>query len=195
MRIGLLGGTFDPPHIAHLALARAALEQLQLDEVIFMPVSRNPLKHKPIATTKKRLAMIELLIQNETHMAVSDLEIVRGGPSYAVDTLEELQVAKPGEYWFIVGADAIKDLKQWKNPDRLLRLCRLALAVRPPHTEAEVRARIPEEYRDRVDLIHMEAMEVASFEIRDRIAREKPVGPMVPEPVLHYIRQNELYRS
>ena len=195
MRIGILGGTFDPPHIAHLALAQSALEQLQLDEIIFMPVAKNPLKHKPIASAKQRLAMIELLIQHETRMAVSNLEMVRGGQSYAVDTLEELSVAQPAEYWFLVGADALKELKQWKNPDRLLKLCRLAVAVRPPQTETEVRARISDEYRDRIDLINMAAMDVASFEIRDRLARNKPLGDMVPEPVLDYIRQNELYRS
>jgi nicotinate-nucleotide adenylyltransferase len=195
LKVGILGGTFDPPHAAHLSLARAALEQLELDEVIFMPVSKNPLKHKPIASSKKRLAMTELLLENETRMAVSNLEIVRGGPSYAVDTLEELQVAQPADYWFIVGADALKDLRQWKNPDRLLKLCRLAVAIRPPLTEADIRGRIPEEFRDKIDVISMDAMEIASFEIRDRIAREKPVGAMVPEPVMDYIRQNELYRS
>ena len=195
MRIGILGGTFDPPHAAHLALAHAAIEQLSLDEVIFMPVARNPLKHKAIATAKQRMAMVEALLANEKQMAVSNLEIVRGGKSYAVDTLEELQVAQPAEYWFIVGADALKDLKDWKNPDRLLKLCRLAVAVRPPQTEADVRARIPEEYKDRIDLVHMPPMEIASFDIRDRIAREKTLGTMVPEPVLRYIRQNELYRS
>lgn len=195
MKIGILGGTFDPPHIAHLALARAALDQLQLDEVIFMPVSRNPLKHRPLSTPKQRMAMTEILLQNETKMAVSNLEIVRGGQSYAVDTLEELQAAQPADYWFVVGADALKDIKQWKNPDRLLKLCRMAAAVRPPQTEADIRARIPEEYRERVDLIQMPPMEVASFDVRDRIIRNQPLANMVPEQVLNYIRQNELYRS
>lgn len=195
MRIGILGGTFDPPHIAHLALAHSAIDQLQLDELIFMPVARNPLKHKPIATSKQRLAMTELLIENEPKMAVSNLEIVRGGQSYAVDTLAELQAAQPAEYWFIVGADALKDLKQWKNPDKLLKLCRLAAAIRPPQTEADLRARIPDEYKDRIDVISMDAMDVASFEIRDRLARNKPLSNMLPERILQYIRQNDLYRS
>ncbi len=195
MRIGILGGTFDPPHIAHLALAHSAIDQLQLDELIFMPVARNPLKHKPIATSRQRLAMTELLIENEPKMAVSNLEIVRGGQSYAVDTLAELQAAQPAEYWFIIGADALKDLKQWKNPDKLLKLCRLAAAIRPPQTEADLRARIPEEYKDRIDVIRMDAMDVASFEIRDRFARNKPLSNMLPERILQYIRQNDLYRS
>ena len=97
MRIGILGGTFDPPHIAHLALAHAAIEQLDLEEVIFMPVAKNPLKHKAMASPKQRLAMTSLLIEGEPKLAVSDLEISRVGQSYAVDTLEELQAAQPAE--------------------------------------------------------------------------------------------------
>ncbi|MEA2552477.1 MAG: nicotinate-nucleotide adenylyltransferase, partial [Fimbriimonadaceae bacterium] len=86
-RIGILGGTFDPPHEGHLAIARAAISQLELDEIIFMPVARNPLKRKPIATGKQRLAMTKLLLEDEPKVAISDLELSRGGKSYAVDTL------------------------------------------------------------------------------------------------------------
>lgn len=195
MRIGILGGTFDPPHAAHLALARAAIDQLQLDELIFMPVSRNPLKHKPISSAKRRLEMVRLLIQDEPKMAFSDLEVLRGGRSYAVDTLEMLQAANPADYWFIVGADALKDLGQWKQPARLLKLTRLAVAVRPPQTETQVISHIPPDIRDRVDLIKMEPMDIASFDIRERIFKGRPVAPMVPDRVLDYIRNNNLYRS
>ncbi len=195
MRLGILGGTFDPPHIAHLALAKAAIEQLELEEVIFMPVAKNPLKRRAMASSKQRLAMTELLIKGQPKLAVSDLEISRGGQSYAVDTMEELQAAQPADYWFIVGADALKDLSNWKNPERLLRLCRLGAALRPPYSETQMVARIPEEFRDRVDFVTMDPMEVASFDIRDRLAREKPVKPMVPDSILDYIRQNNLYRS
>lgn len=195
MRIGILGGTFDPPHAGHLALAKAAIETLELDEVLFMPASRNPLKHKPVASAKQRLAMTQVLIKDEPKMAVSDLEISRGGQSYAVETLEELQAVQPADYWFIVGADALKDLTQWKNPDRLLKLCRLAVAVRPPQTETMVRAHIPEEYRDRVDLLNMAPMEIASFDIRDRLARRRPVGSSFPAALLDYVEKNKLYRN
>jgi nicotinate-nucleotide adenylyltransferase len=195
LRIGILGGTFDPPHVAHLALARAAISHLELDEVIFMPVARNPLKHKPVSSAKQRLTMTEILIKDQPKMAVSNLEMVRGGQSYAVDTLGELQAAQPADYWFIIGADALKDLKLWKNPDKLLTLCRLAVAVRPPLSEESVKARIPEEYRDKVDLISMPPMDVASFDVRDRIHRGKPLGDMITPDVLDYIQQNNLYRD
>jgi nicotinate-nucleotide adenylyltransferase len=190
-----LGGTFDPPHEGHLAIARAAISQLELDEIIFMPVARNPLKRKPIATGKQRLAMTKLLLEDEPKVAISDLELSRGGKSYAVDTLEELQAAQPADYWFIVGADALKDLDKWKQLDRLLKLTRLAVAVRPPLTETQVVSRIPERIRDLVDLVKMSPVDIASFDIRDRLARQKPVAPLLPDRVIDYIRQNDLYRS
>src|ERR1700722_59500 len=108
MRIGVLGGTFDPPHLGHLALARAALRQLELDEVLFLPANRNPLKTGKGGTpAKHRLAMIDLMLKNEPTMAYSDMEITRGGPSYAVDTLNELHAVRPAEYWFLMGADSL----------------------------------------------------------------------------------------
>lgn len=195
MRIGILGGTFDPPHIAHLALARAALEQLELDELIFMPAARNPLKHKPFTTPKQRLEMVKRLIEEEPKMAVSDLEVSKGGRSYAVDTLEELQAAQPADYWFIVGADVLKEMDQWKQPQRLLRLCRLGVAIRPPQTETNVFAHLRSDVRERVDIVKMPPMDVASFDIRARIFKGQPVAPNVPDRVLDYIRQHNLYRS
>lgn len=160
-----------------------------------MPVARNPLKHQPIASKRERMAMVQLLIQEEPKMAFSDLEIIRGGKSYAVDTVEQLQAAQPGQYWFIVGADALKDISQWKQPERLLLHCRIAAAVRPPVEKAQVLARVPEALRDKVDLIDLAPMDTASFDLRDRLARNKPVAPMLPDRVLDYIRENKLYRS
>src|SRR5438045_2029390 len=117
MRIGILGGTFDPPHLGHLALANAAREHLKLDEVIFMPASRNPIKKGTQTPPKQRLEMVKRTVEGHPGLAYSDLEITRGGPSYAVDTLTELSFAKPAEYWFLVGADALKDLPTWKQPE------------------------------------------------------------------------------
>ena len=110
MKTGVLGGTFDPPHYGHLELAKAAKAQLGLDEVMFVPANRNPLKTRKTASAKHRLRMVELEIEDEEGLSVSDIEITRGGPSYAVDTLEELKMVRPGEYWFIVGADALETL-------------------------------------------------------------------------------------
>lgn len=196
MRIGILGGTFDPPHSGHLSLARAAMEQLELDEVLFLPASRNPLKSRKVATPgKHRLGMVEALVRNEPKMALSDMELTRGGTSYTVDTLGELQMVQPAEYWFILGADSLRGLSDWKNPQRLLKLCRLAVAVRPPSTEADLLIRVPEEFRDRIDVVKMSPIDVSSTDLRDRLARKQNVAPWIPVDVLKYISTNQLYRD
>ncbi len=196
MRIGILGGTFDPPHAGHLALARAALQQLQLDEIMFLPANKNPLKARRVGTASKhRLGMVEALIRNEPQFSLSDMEITRGGTSYTVDTLGELHMVRPAEYWFLMGADALKGLPDWKNPQRLLRLCRLGVAVRPPMGQSEVIARVPVEFKEKIDVITMNPMDVSSTDIRDRLSRNQNVSPHVPNDVLKYIHTHQLYRD
>jgi nicotinate-nucleotide adenylyltransferase len=198
MRIGILGGTFDPPHIGHLAVATAAIEHLELDEVIFMPTFRNPIKGRKVSTSPKdRLAMVEALVRSsdDPHLALSDLEITRGGPSYTVDTMTELQMARPADYWFLMGADSLKSLPDWKQPNRLIRLCRIGVVVRPPSTEAEVKARIPADLREAVDIIQMRPVDISSTEIRDRLVRRQNVSSWVPVEVLRYISTQKLYQE
>lgn len=196
MRIGVFGGSFDPPHSGHLALARAAREQLGLDEVILLPANQNPLKSsRSNASAKHRLAMVQRLVKGEPGLAVSDMEITRGGVSYTVDTIGELQMVQPADYWFLMGADALKGLPQWKNPARLLRLCRLGVAVRPPMTEGDVLARVPPDLRAKVDLIKMAPMDVSSTDIRTRLAKGQNASPWLAPEVLRYIGENGLYKA
>ncbi len=194
MKIGVLGGTFDPPHAGHLALAKAAIEALELDEVLFVPTNRNPLKRKfKTAPARHRQAMVQELIKDEPKMALCDIEILRGGMSYAVDTMTELTIAKPAEYWFIIGADAALTLTEWKQPQRLVRLCRLGVALRPPGTEANLMIRIPAEFRDHIDIIPMKPIELSATELRNRLAAGLSPGPNLPQAVRAYIQQNKLY--
>jgi len=196
MRIGILGGTFDPPHKGHLALAKAAVEALHLDEVIFLPANRNPLKSRKVQTpAKHRLGMISQLIKHEENMSYSDMEITRGGSSYTVDTLGELHMVRPAEYWFLMGADSLRGIDDWKNPIRLMKLCRLAVAVRPPLIVADVLVKLPEEYKGKVDIIQMPAMDVSSTQIRDRIQRGQNVSPWITPEVLQYIHTHKLYQT
>jgi nicotinate-nucleotide adenylyltransferase len=196
MRIGILGGTFDPPHSGHMALAKTAAEQLHLDEVLFLPANKNPFKTEvALASGKHRVAMVQRMLAKEPDMAVSDMEITRGGVSYTVDTLGELQMVRPAEYWFILGADAVKGLPDWRNPERLLRLSRLAVAVRPPETEKSTITKIPEHFRDKIDMIRMNPLDVSSTELRDRLARGVNVAPWIATPVFQYIQENKLYRG
>lgn len=196
MKIGILGGTFDPPHNGHLAVARAALEQLELDEVLFLPASRNPLKSRKVVTPgKHRLGMLEALVRNEEKMAVSDMELTRGGVSYTVDTLGELQMVQPAEYWFLMGADSLRGLADWKNPQRLLKLCRLGVAVRPPAAVEDVLTRIPDDFRSKVDIVKMSPVDVSSTDLRAKLQRRQNVSPWIPADVLKYISTYQLYRD
>jgi nicotinate-nucleotide adenylyltransferase len=193
-RIGVFGGTFDPPHVGHLALAEAARDQLELDDVIFLPASKNPLKsRRAIAEGHHRLSMVRTLINGKEGLAASDMELTRGGVSYTVDTLGELKMVQPADYWFIMGADSLRQITEWRNLVRLSKLCRLAIAIRPPMTEADVRIRIPVEFEDKCDLVSMPASEVSSTEVRDRLARNRPTAGLLTPEVAQYIHRHKLY--
>jgi nicotinate-nucleotide adenylyltransferase len=195
MKIGILGGTFDPPHAGHLSLARAAKSALELDEVIWMPAYNNPLKQKSKSSpARQRLEMVRLLVESEVGMAVSDIEITRGGQSYAVDTLSELQYIRPADYWFIVGADSLRTIAKWKQPERLLRLCRLAAAVRPPLNATEALLLVPPQLRPAIDLIEMTPLDVSATEIRSLVGRGQSIERWVAKSVIKYIQENKLYR-
>jgi len=194
MRIGILGGTFDPPHVGHLELARAAMQELSLDEVIFLPAHRNPMKGVPTSPAKQRLAMVQEMISGETGMSVSDIEISRGGPSYMVETLMELQMVKPGDYWLLLGADALLTFPRWKNPEKILKLCRLGVGIRPPMLEADAMTKFGTEGKERIDVIGIKLPEISSTDIRNRLSgRHGTVAPFLSPSVLSYIKQNHLY--
>ena len=196
MRIGIFGGTFDPPHNGHLALARACVNELALDELLFVPAAQNPLKRQgPRAGPTDRLAMLGLLVAGEDDMGVLDIELQKGGPSYAVDTLSDLQRVQPADYWFLLGADALKALAEWKNPAKLLKQCRLGVVLRPSQADADVITRFGQAYRDRVDLVRMPPVDVSSTELRNRLARGQTIAPYVPQAILAYIDEKELYRE
>ncbi|RYG25410.1 nicotinate (nicotinamide) nucleotide adenylyltransferase [bacterium] len=196
MRIGILGGTFDPPHNGHLAVARAAMKELALDEILFVPAAKNPLKGVgPRASAEDRLTMLGLLVAGEPTMGVVDVELQRGGQSYTVDTLSDLHLVRPGDYWFILGADALKGLNEWKQPAKLLRMCRLGVVARPSTTDSDVAMRVAAPHRDRIDVIRMNPMDVSSTEIRNRLAQRKTIAPYVPQAIDAYIEEKGLYQD
>lgn len=195
MRIGIFGGTFDPPHNGHLDIAEAARRQLELDEVLFVPSNRNPMKPTKSASSKDRMEMVRRAVAGREHFAVSDIEIARGGPSYAYDTVSELVYMQPAEYWWIMGSDSLKTFEAWKNPDKLSRLCRLAVAVRPPTNMREIQERTSEWLLPRIDWIDVPPSNASSTDIRLRIQANKPVANLLPANVLDYINERKLYRN
>ena len=188
-RIGVFGGTFDPVHVGHLAIAYAALESVPLDRVLFVLARRSPLKERgPVASEADRLRMLELAVAGEPRFAVSRLELDRDGPSYTVDTLERLaQQNGTDELFLILGSDAIADLPRWKDPDRIRTLATLVVAERPGAPERAGDAPIVTFDAPRLD--------ISSRELRARAARGRSLRYLVPEPVLQHIEARGLYRA
>jgi nicotinate-nucleotide adenylyltransferase len=203
-RIGMLGGTFDPIHDGHLALARVALEQLGLDQVLFVPAGQPPHKRgRPITPAEDRLAMVELAIAGESSFAVSRIEIDRPGPSYTADTAEALITTgaetddRPIELTVILSAESFADLPSWHDPARLLRLARIAVAPRTGHpapTPAWLAQRLPG-FADRVAVLEGPHLDISASDIRALVAAGRPIDELVPPPVAAYIEAHHLYRE
>lgn len=196
-RIGVLGGTFNPPHLAHLALGRAALAQCDLERVLLVPAHAAP--HKPAAEdpgAEHRLAMCKLLSRDEEGIETSALELDRPGPSYTVDTLRFIHTTNPDvEPTLILGADMAQTLPQWHEPRGLLRLCGLAVAERDDvRRDAVERTILGIDPRARVEFLEMTPLEASSSLVRSLVAAGESVQELVGAAVAGYIEENGLYR-
>ena len=199
MRLGILGGTFDPVHRGHLALARAAREELDLGQVVFVPAGQPWRKAgRRVTSHEERVAMLRLAVEGEDAFEVETLEVERPGPSYTVETLEALREERPGaELYFIMGEDALVDLPNWVRPERILELVKLAVARRAGAASEALREatrRLPG-LTERVIWLGMSPVEVSATEIRERVRADLPIGEMVPAAVEAYIREHGLYRE
>lgn len=189
MRVGVFGGSFDPVHVGHLAIANAALESVPLDRVLFVLARRAPLKERgPVAGEADRLAMLELAVAGEPRFSVSRSELDRPGPSYTVDTLEALSGADL--LFLILGGDALAALPQWKDPDRITTLATLVVAERPGAPE-----RAGNEQKGAVVAFDAPRLDISSRELRARAARGRSLRYLVPDPVWRHIEARGLYRA
>ncbi len=200
MKQGILGGTFDPVHLGHLALAGAARDELRLDGVVFVPAGRPVFKtERPVTAAAHRLAMLELAVAGHEGFTISTLELERPGPSYSVDTVAALlgEMAAGDELYFIIGADGLAGLPRWHQPQRLLSMCRLAAAPRPGFAAGDLAAlerRLPG-ITARVVWLKGPDMDISASDIRRRAARGETLGGLVPAPVADYIKEHKLYQE
>ena len=194
--IGILGGTFNPPHIGHLVMVQEALDQLDLDRVFLMPVAQPP--HKEALAdpgADVRLDLCRLAAAGDDRLEVSDLEIRRGGSSYTVDTLRALHERDPEHsLTFIVGGDMAHSLPSWREPEAVLELARLAVAEREDLRREDIADRLaPLHSGDRVVFFDMPRIDISSSAIRDRVATGRPIRHLVPDLVAEAIRARRLY--
>jgi nicotinate-nucleotide adenylyltransferase len=196
MNIGILGGTFDPVHVAHLVLAEQARDQLALDQVLFIPAGDPWRKnHRAITTAGHRLAMLRLAIEGNDAFAISDIELRREGPTYTADTLEALAGERLDDaFWFILGADALADLPNWREPERIVQHAMLAVAPRDVREVNAAELNIPA-LAGRLRLFDCPRLAISSTEIRERVAAGRSIRYLVPDAVAAYIEQHNLYRA
>lgn len=197
MRLGVLGGTFDPVHLGHQVLAECSREQLGLEQVLWVPAG-DPWRKvgRRVTPAEHRQAMVRLANEGNPAFGLCSLEVERRGPSYSVDTLEELRRQYPaGELFFVMGLDALRDLPNWREPERLIRLAPIAAALRGERrpSKAALERLLPGLSR-RVVWVEMPRIDVSASELRRRAARGQSLQYLVPDKVGAYIRQQRLYQ-
>ncbi|CAB4244108.1 putative nicotinate-nucleotide adenylyltransferase [Methylacidimicrobium sp. AP8] len=190
LRLGLFGGSFDPIHHGHLVSSWDALEQMRLDRIIFIPCALSPHKSEPpVASGEERLAMIRQAIRGWPSFSTSDCELARGGPSYSVDTAEEMRRRFPSaELFWIIGSDQAKSLPSWRDYPRLCKLLTFLVVPRPGNIEIALKngmALLPSPH----------IVDISSTEIRERAQHGLPIGHLVPRPVAAHIVKRHLYEK
>ena len=195
-RIGVYGGTFDPVHRGHLAVARSVREAFDLSRILFIPARQSPLRAPPLASAQDRLAMVRGAIDDFPGFEASAIDIERPGPSYMVDTLQGLAAQRPAaELLLILGADALDELPAWRHADRILSAAQIIAVPRPGHSTEiprEVLALHPRAEM-RIHVHRMPPVDISASRIRTQYARGRPVEAWVPPSVAAYIAAHDLY--
>ena len=198
-RIGLFGGTFDPPHLGHLILASEAKSQLELTRLLWTVTPDPPHKQdQPITPLEHRLAMVKLAIKDDPSFELSDIELDRPGPHYTVDTIKLVAEQNPNaEIVPVIGGDSLQELPTWHQPKEILYAAHWVGVMRRPGEDAnleELERELPG-IRSKVHYVDAPLLEIASREIRSRVATGKPFRYYLPDPVYEYIEQHHLYQQ
>ena len=212
MKIGIIGGTFNPIHIAHLRIAEEVRDRLGLDRIIFMPAAAPP--HKPLAgelSFSERIAMVRLAVAGNPLFHVSDLEGKRGGKSYSIDTVRALRDAGPAdEFFFIVGSDSFRDFSTWREYAAIFNLCNVVVVERPQAVITDLRDCLPVAiagefcyygaeqrlaHRSGYSVYYLEGipLDISSSAIRDLVRQGRSIGYLVPDAVANYIKEQGFY--
>jgi nicotinate-nucleotide adenylyltransferase len=198
-RLGVLGGTFDPIHHGHLVAAQEAFYQLELDQVLFVPAGMPPHKPvRPLATARHRLEMIELAIADRPGFALSRVDVERPGPHYSADMLQLLkdEWGYDTTLFFIEGSDSLADIMDWHEPQRIVELAELAMVDRPGvDLDADRLEQHLPGLKARLHRVEMPLLEISSTDLRQRVREGRPLTYLLPDEVIAYILEHELYRE
>jgi nicotinate-nucleotide adenylyltransferase len=201
-RLGILGGTFDPPHYAHLILAQHAYEELNLTRVLFVPAGVPPHKTNTRTPVDDRITMLKMAIEGNDHFELSRVEVDRPGPHYTIDTVRIIQRQNPdAELFFIMGGDVYRDLPNWDRPQEMFATCKLAVAVmrRPgfgnPDLRLDMHNNVIPDLAENALLLSSPLVEFSSTDIVDRLAQGRSIRYMVPDDILEYIFSHGLYKE
>lgn len=196
-RIGVLGGTFDPPHIGHLLLAEYTLEALSLDMVLFVPAGIQPLKDDIRSMVNHRLKMVELAIEGNPHFAISRVDIDREGPHYTADTLPLIQADYPdAELFFLMGGDNLRDFTKWFRADEVAEHARLAVMRRSDEAiSADMHDDVIPNLSKHIDIVDTPLLSIwlSSTHVVERLTNNQSVRYLVPDAILDYINEHNLY--
>jgi nicotinate-nucleotide adenylyltransferase len=199
MKLGLLGGTFDPPHNGHLQLAREAARALQLEQVVFIPARQPPHKlDDPVSPLKARVAMLKRALEGHPDFVISMMEAERAGPSYTVDTLRELrrELGPNALIYFIMGEDSLVNLPTWNEPQEIIRLCRPVVLQRPGYDlDLDALEKKVPGIKERVVMVDAPELDISSSDIRERVRRGASIRRLVPTAVADYIKRHHLYKT
>lgn len=197
-RIGLLGGTFDPPHLGHLILAAVAADALSLDAVWFVPAAEPPHKQgRHLTAIAHRLEMLRLALADNPAFLISRLDVDRPGPHYSVEMVALARAQRPQTMWFfLMGEDSLRDLPRWHQPERLLTLCDLAVLRRPGASVdmAALSAQLPD-VADHVIFLDGPGVMISATEIGERVRAGRTIRYLTPDPVREYIAARRLYKD
>jgi nicotinate-nucleotide adenylyltransferase len=188
-RIGILGGTFDPPHYGHLTIAEMAIRKLNLEEVIFVPAKTPPHKSvEEISSRRDRLAMLKLAVAGKERILISEIEFERQGPSYTVDTLTELQREYPDdEFYFLIGADNISEMESWHQPERIFEMVNVVAAGRPGFSGAG-------KFAGMIESFEMKPVNISSTMIREKVRAGQSISGLLPAAIEEYVLNRNLYK-
>lgn|SRR5574341_1355557 len=190
-KVGILGGTFDPPHLGHLLIAQAVQARLKLDQIFFIPAALPPHKKKvKISPAWHRLQMVRLAVENNPKFKVLDLELKRKGTSYTVDTLRALTEKNPHtQLYLILGIDNLNHIHTWKNPEELFRLAKVIFVPRPGFRDDKAKG-----WLKKGQFLISPEIDISSSDIRNKVKKGMSIRYLVPEKILRYIQRHNLYK-